>query len=287
MRFHVIDHIRDGGSSDNTASNDDWIGFDDRVAAVADGATGLGDARLVSEADSDAQWIAKAAVEHFLGARADDPVRELVREFNSRAREIIGQNINLQSVPRFAWPAASFIMARLQNGMLEISGLGDCSAFVEMKDGYLDRFAALNVGDGSESAAAKKDLADRPASRSGIRTPEVLASLRAKRALQNTRKSGVWTLGLAPEAGDEVFTVALPIHEIKSVLLASDGFSAATDDYKLYSPYTFLDGARQKGLKYINSEIRRVERIKDPDASLYPRYKQSDDSSAILLEIRK
>ena len=87
MKFLCTDHIRDGGSPDNSTANDDWIGFDDRVAVVADGATGLAEERLLREADSDAQWIAKLGVEHFTNGRADDPVRELVREVNSHALE--------------------------------------------------------------------------------------------------------------------------------------------------------------------------------------------------------
>ena len=287
MKFVCMDHIRDGGSPDNSAPNDDWIGFDNRVAVVADGATGLADERLVLEADSDAQWIAKLGVEHFTNGRADDPVRELVREVNSHALQQIAGGDGEVSAPRHAWPTASFIMARLQSGVVEISGLGDCVAYVEMADGFIERFSALPFNGDHERKSAEGDLAENPAETSGIRTPAVLEKLRQKRSLSNTSASGVWTLGLVPEAADHVFTVALPVTELRSVLVMSDGFSAAVENYKIYDQRGLLAAAKTRGLAETLAEIRRVEHHVDPFARQFPRYKQSDDSSAILLEIAK
>lgn len=286
--FNILDHIRDGGSPDNSKANDDWLGFDKRVAVIGDGATGLSDERFIAEADSDAQWIAKLAVEHLLGARADDPVRELVREINMHAHSVIFAEKAPDTVPKYAWPTSSFIMARLQVGQVEISSLGDCLAFVEMTDGYIQRFSALPFNRGNESRDAHRDLMKR-SSQSGeaIRSPEVVQSLRNKREKLNTLESGIWTLGLVPQAADHVFTVAIPSTEIKSILLMSDGFSSIVDSYQKYDERTLLERARSTGLAQINAEIRRIERIIDPMAKQFPRYKQSDDSSAILLELIK
>jgi hypothetical protein len=284
MAIRIIDHIRDGCAEDNTKPNDDWIGFNDHCAIVADGATGLSDQRLVNEADSDAQWIAKKAVDRFLASNPDDPVRDLVREINSHARETVFGASEADIVPRYAWPGASFIMARLQANLIEISGLGDCVAFVEFSDGFVDRFSALPFNRSGESASAKADLTARKTVSEAIRSPEVIESLRAKRELNNSEKSGVWTLGLVPEAAQHVLTVAFPASEVSHVLLMSDGFSAAVDAYELWDETGFLNAARHDGLAAINAKIRHVERLVDPHAVRFPRYKQSDDSSAILLK---
>ncbi len=287
MKFNIIDHIREAGSADNTKPNDDWIGFDDRVAVVADGATGLADERLVNETDSDAQWIAKFGVEHFLNGRADDPVRELVREVNTHALAHVSLGTNKIDAPRYAWPTASFIMARLQNDLLEISGLGDCVAYIEMSDGYIERFSALPNNRERERISAQGDVSHNAQHKEVIRSPEIIAKLRQKRNLSNTPASGVWTLGLVAEAADHVLTVALPLPEIKTVLLMSDGFSAVSESYNLYNQDGLIEAIRTKGIAQIQAEIRRVERLIDPTAVQFPRYKQSDDSSAILLEIGK
>ncbi|MGB7287967.1 MAG: protein phosphatase 2C domain-containing protein [Salaquimonas sp.] len=285
MRFNIVDHIRNGSTTDNSKSNDDWIGFEDRVAIVADGATGLAENRLMSVCDSDAQWVAKLGVDRFLNARADDSVRDLVREINSQALALIGESHAVDDLPRYAWPTSGFIMARLQSGLIEISGLGDCSAIVEMTDGYIERFSALPFNKSTETRSAKNDRAKASGSGEAIRSPEVISSLRQKRNLSNTIDSGVWTLGLVPEASDHVLTAALPLSEIQAILLMSDGFSAACDSYELYDEAGLLGAAKEHGLAQVIAEIRRVERLIDPDAVKFPRYKQCDDSSAILLEI--
>jgi len=284
MAFTILDHIRDGSTADNTKPNDDWIGFNEQIAVVADGATGLSEQRLIEEADSDAQWIAKKGADRFLVGNPGDPVRDLVREINTHALETIIGHGSANSIPRYAWPSASFIMIRDQGGLLEISGLGDCMAFVETRDGYTDRFSAMADNRADESASARADLAKRPKHDEAIRSPEVIASLRAKRELNNTPQSGVWTLGLVPEASEHVFTVALPSDEVTHVLLMSDGFSAAVDAYKLWDESALMAVAKTDGLTKINAGIRHVERVVDPDAMRFPRYKQSDDSSAILLK---
>lgn len=287
MKFVILDHIREAGSADNTKPNDDWIGHDDRVAVVADGATGLSDERLVNEMDSDAQWIARTGVEHFLSGRADDPVRELVREINDHALMHVSNGSGTVSAPRYAWPTASFIMARLQSELLEISGLGDCVAYVEMSDGFIERFSAMPHNREIERNSAKADIGTGDGNQEIIRSASVLEKLRVKRNLSNTPRSGVWTLGLVPEAADQVFTAALPLSDIKNVLLMSDGFSAAVESYDLYDPGGFIAAIKSKGMGDVMAEIRRIERLVDPSAIQYPRYKQSDDSSAILFEIGK
>lgn len=287
MRFSILDHIRDGGSPDNTSPNDDWIGFDERVAVVVDGATGLSDERVIDQGDSDAQWLARLAVETFVASNVDMSVRELVRRINAQAGAIVAAKHPARLPPRYAWPNASFIMARRQQEMIEISGLGDCSALVVMSDGYLERFTALSFSKDMESEEARKAIEKWGSAANMNRNPNVLAELRKKRELLNTSQSDVWTLGLVEEAAEHVFTVALPIGEVKSILLMSDGFSAVFETYGVYARDQMIGVAKEGGLAEINAEIRKVERVDDPDARRFARYKRSDDSSAILLEISK
>ena len=55
--------------------------------------------------------------------------------------------------------------------------------------------------------------------------------------------------------------------------------------YKLYDPATLIQRAATAGLKSLVSELRHLEREIDPDGLKYPRYKQSDDTTAILLRL--
>ena len=48
---------------------------------------------------------------------------------------------------------------------------------------------------------------------------------------------------------------------------------------------TLIQRAATAGLKSLVTELRHLEREIDPDGLKYPRYKQSDDTTAILLRL--
>jgi hypothetical protein len=68
-------------------------------------------------------------------------------------------------------------------------------------------------------------------------------------------------------------------------LLCTDGFAALCDQYGRYSPADLVAAAKSQGLKALLAELRHVERTEDPDGLLYPRFKISDDATALLFEV--
>lgn len=281
--FEVTGHISDPGHTDKP--NEDWLAFNRRAAIVCDGATGLGGERLFADAPSDAAWLARAAAMALVEADPEELVREMVRRIAGQARDEVAKMTDPDALARHAWPAAGFIMARSQAGMIEISGLGDCVALVRFEDGAVEPFCPLPGAGASEARAAAEDLRGRKGE--ALQDPQVLESLRRKRARLNTEESGVWTLGLEPAAAEHVMTIAIPAPEIHAILLMSDGFSCLMETYGRYSGEALFERALEVGLDELVAEIRRIERIEDPDARRYARYKQSDDSTAILLRTGK
>ena len=69
------------------------------------------------------------------------------------------------------------------------------------------------------------------------------------------------------------------------ILLGTDGFLALAIDYGRYSPESLLAAAEQRGLALLGDELRAVEAA-DPDGLRYPRFKRSDDATALLLALR-
>ena len=72
------------------------------------------------------------------------------------------------------------------------------------------------------------------------------------------------------------------------ILLMSDGFAALCDTYQLYDepgPSRRLRG--RSASRHCWRNLRHLERVEDPDAKRFARFKQCDDATAILLEIRK
>jgi hypothetical protein len=113
---------------------------------------------------------------------------------------------------------------------------------------------------------------------------EFLPALRASRNSVN-RPGGDWLF--APDVAcaghaKEARVAAAPDSRL---LLASDGFLALASDYGRYSPETLFAAAAERGLAALGEELRAIE-AGDPEGLRYPRFKRSDDATALLLALR-
>jgi hypothetical protein len=68
------------------------------------------------------------------------------------------------------------------------------------------------------------------------------------------------------------------------LLLASDGFLALASDYGAYSADTLMAAALDKGLAALGEELRAIE-AGDTGGAKFPRFKKSDDATALLLAL--
>ena len=76
----------------------------------------------------------------------------------------------------------------------------------------------------------------------------------------------------------------LPAPEGALVLLASDGFLALVSDYKAYDVEGLMEAACDTGLQALGEELRAIEH-NDPRGTQFPRFKPSDDATALLLKV--
>jgi hypothetical protein len=113
---------------------------------------------------------------------------------------------------------------------------------------------------------------------------QTLEALRRHRETQNT-PGGIWTLGLVPEAADHLVSEDLPIEGKAHAIVCSDGFADLVVLYQAYDAASLVRTALDKGLAPMIEELRRFERKTDPEGLRYPRFKQSDDTTAILVEL--
>jgi hypothetical protein len=68
------------------------------------------------------------------------------------------------------------------------------------------------------------------------------------------------------------------------LLLSSDGFLALASDYGAYSADTLMAAALDKGLAAMGDELRAIE-AGDASGDKFPRFKKSDDATALLLRV--
>lgn len=285
-RLSVVDTISVPGST--VKPNEDRPGHNDQVAFVIDGATGLGDHPITTGHGSDASWLAEFSSAFFLKHMHNDRVTaEVISELIAAAHHRFLEFSGGHEVPRYAWPSASFAMIRLKEDRLEIAGLGDCKALLRKRDGSVEVYSALGDFFASETEEASRHLRRLGTFRQGnlLSDPETLASLRATRERQNTPESGVWTLGLVDVAARNIFSTTLQASDYDAALLCSDGFASLVDTYRAYTPDTLVQAASANGLTRLCEEIRQIEREVDPDGARYPRFKQSDDATALFTKI--
>ena len=107
--------------------------------------------------------------------------------------------------------------------------------------------------------------------------------LRQKRAAHNT-DGGYWVFGLQPECADHARAWTLAPARPAHVLLCTDGFSALVDRYLAYDAVSLVRAALEKGLNELGRELRAIEAA-DAGGAKHPRFKPSDDATALLLRL--
>jgi hypothetical protein len=91
-----------------------------------------------------------------------------------------------------------------------------------------------------------------------------------------------WVFGLQPDCADHARHWHLDLKRPAHVLLCTDGFSALVDRYRVYDAVGLVRAALDKGLQELGRELRAIETA-DAGGALHPRFKPSDDATALLL----
>ena len=75
-----------------------------------------------------------------------------------------------------------------------------------------------------------------------------------------------------------------PLAQGDDLLLMSDGFSALVDAYAAHTPDSLFAALGDGGLAALGSELRAIEAA-DAACTRFPRFKPSDDATALWLRI--
>ncbi|MGE6740682.1 hypothetical protein ACQKGC_10430 [Allorhizobium pseudoryzae] len=285
FRLDVIASLSDAGKPGR--ANEDRFGANRTAAFVLDGATGLGDRQFMTGFETDAAWIADYAAQRLvLELTPEVEVADLVRRISADARQIFDATAGEQ--PRYAWPAAALAGLRVTQAGLQFFGLGDSVVYLLHDDGRTETFTALPDAFVREQAAARAHLSRLGgigASGSLVGDPQTLEDLRASRAKQNTPGGRVWSLGLVPDTADHLAQETIPLSGGATAVICSDGLADFVSLYAIYDAGALIRRAATAGLGPLVAELRHLERAVDPDGLQYPRFKQSDDTTAMLVRV--
>jgi hypothetical protein len=282
--FTILDRISWPGSSEK--ANEDACGDSGDWAWVIDTSIFPAIEPIMHE-KSDAAWLAGFASRRLsdLAPHAENGV-SLVRHVMEEARTAFMAVAPEERHDFLTWPVGAMTLVRYQDRRLDIWTFADTTAFVRQSDG-----SVLTVGAAPElrtfeaAAAAKLLQASGATPRTISQTPEFQAWL-AERRQRQKQSRGLALLGLDPTAADRLRHETVPCTEGAEILLTSDGFSALVDLYGVLDARTLLEAAVASGLEPLAQRAREIEDRTDPDGKLYPRFKVSDDATAILLRVQ-
>ncbi|MEJ1967288.1 MAG: hypothetical protein WDN03_01425 [Rhizomicrobium sp.] len=280
MPFEILDTLSLPG--DPLKPNDDAFGHIDGAAVVLDGATSLGDPLMPG--DSDAAWIAHFGARRLMAHLTDgDAPLDALRHALADARKSFEGLRRRPPQEKWQTPTASMILVAAAPGGFEALLFGDCVALVQRPGATVEVVGEAfekRLDESRRVAALAKQMGLAPAS--GADSPEYLPALRAARNRVNSGRH--WAFSPDEAAADHVARQHVAAPAGTAVLLASDGFLALASDYGRYTAPTLVDKALARGLGILGDELREIEDA-DPQGHKHPRFKKSDDATAVLLKL--
>jgi len=283
-RIQVLEGLSIPGSPDR--ENDDAMGATTSIAFVLDGVTSLVDSPL-TPSRSDAAWIAHLARDLLLKPGAGDAtdLRGLLTNVARQLGEAFESQRNRAPAARHELPYTTISIIGVEPGKLHIGFVGDSRILIETADDEVHNFGINPSRTAHETNLARKMIAARKEQKIGHEAMRatVMPELRRSREIVNTPE-GFWLLGIDPEVGRHATVTSVALSGPATVLLATDGFYALTEDYERYGDRELIATAQTIGLQTLARELRHIEDA-DPDGARYPRMKKSDDATALLVRI--
>ena len=280
MTFRLLDQLSLPG--DPAKANEDFLAQNQTAALVMDGATPLGDSLMPGP--SDAAWIAQFGSRRLMAhLEQGNSARKALREALADTQKSFAALRRHPPEEMWQTPCASMMLAVPDDGEVEFLWFGDCAALVKQDDA-----AVTVVGETFDKRAAEAQRARAIAKEknlspaSGLSRPEFIGTLRSSRNRINSGSS--WLFSPDARAASHVSRRIIRIAPGAVLLLATDGFLALASDYGVYSADSLMEAALSKGLAALGDELRVIE-AGDTGGDKFPRFKKSDDATALLLKI--
>ena len=280
MPFEILDTLSIPG--DALKPNDDAFAHIDNAAVVMDGATSLGDPLMPGE--SDAAWLA-----HFGARRLMAHIRDGEAPKDALLYALLDAEKSFEGLrrrePDAAWevPYASMAFAIEAKDGFQFLWFGDCAGLLQHGNGRLEVLGhafAAKAREAKGAAKAASELKRAPVAEGSL--APYLPLLRSERNRMNSGKR--WAFSPDPRAAEHVHEANVQAAQGSHLLLASDGFLALVSDYGAYKSDALFQKALKDGLGGLGEQLRAIEEA-DAEGRKFPRFKKSDDATAVLLKL--
>jgi len=281
MRFEVLDSLSLPG--DPGKPNEDAFAAEPGAAVVFDGATMVSEPLMPGR--SDAAWIAQFGARRLMAhlQEGDAPRTALRHALTDAERSFAGLR---RRAPReqYEYPFASMMLAVPGDGGFDALWYGDCAAIVLEPGGGCGLLGEALLKRAHEAQRARslgQEMGVAPAA--ALSRAEFLPRLRAARNKVNT-PGGDWLFSPEAKTSEHVKRARLAPPPGTLILLCTDGFLALTGDFGAMATSALVEAARDRGLQALGAELRAIEDA-DPEGRKFPRFKRSDDATAVLLRL--
>lgn len=284
-----VTHVSEGRNALENEDSAGWkkAGGQTLIAWVVDGSTSVADRNYVSE-QGDTSWLTCALTDFFKAVDTSNALGDVLEAASTtvRARYVEAASASLRAIPTYAYPTASVCLVAVREDgdqhWLEVSTLGDCTAYLRRKNGD---FIELSQG---WDAAEEQMLRHKARKlRSGGATTDselrhtLLPLLQQRRSRLNEMDEPI-VFGLNPACSIAARQTTTQINPGDQCMIMTDGFYRLVDLYRLYDLPGLFEAANRVGLKQLVAELREHEnqRITGEQAAV----KTSDDATALHLQ---
>ena len=266
--------------------NEDIVRVCKYGAWILDGSTGLNKKNLISK-ESDAKWYVSWGDKYlYENINKDKSLKTIVCEGIENIKQEYLSTLAGIRLEKLDMPSASVAIVKFYKDKVEYFLLGDCTIVINdtneniiLKDDGVCKFdnmifekmKKLNNNNKSLSVKDKKD----------ILLPYIIEN-----RLKKNSEEGYWILEFDELAVEKSMHDYISINDELKLIISSDGFSCAYDRYNIFSVENIIQIVEENGIEYVNDKVRKLEH-EDKNGLIFPRFKESDDSSCAYLHITK
>ncbi len=239
--------------------NLDWAGATDHVAVVLDGLT---EGAATGCVHGTAWYVHQLGARLLLHAGARD-ASPLAASLSHAISEVAELHRNTCDLSHQGSPCATVTMVRQRERQLEYLVLSDSPLVIDLADG------PMVVIDESEKVFSAR-LREQPG--------DLMQRIHHQQLHRNTSE-GYWIAQHDPAAAN--YAITGTVDDARGALLTSDGAALLVTDYHELTWEQLLHLGYTEGPTGIIGATRKAE-ASDPDRVKWPRYKVSDDATAVL-----
>lgn len=265
--------------------NEDIVRVCKYGAWILDGSTGLNKKNLISK-ESDAKWYVSWWDKYlYENINKDKSLKTIVCEGIENIKQEYLSTLAGIKLEKLDMPSASVAIVKFYKDKVEYFLLGDCTIVINdtneniiLKDDGVCKFDNM-IFEKMKKLNKNKSLSVKD--KKDILLPYIIEN-----RLKKNSEEGYWILEFDELAVEKSMHDYISINDELKLIISSDGFSCAYDRYNIFSVENIIQIVEENGIEYVNDKVRKLEH-EDKNGLIFPRFKESDDSSCAYLHITK